>query len=1214
MTEFVKDLDRFKDAFVLAITSVENWVMCEGKIEFLSRTTIIENVKDFLNSVREYLKKKSTKESDRALALVTSLIENGNIALFSRPIRGEKLSDNPKMQKERKNILEVLERGKFVDVYEGDFGYTISSESKEFVARVVDEIRAGLAAQLGECEEELFECCRKEMEEVKDVYAMVELLERYVEKFLDTVVGLEGCISLFKFLKNINEHFRKFLGSSHRLAGKFLMRMKYVEFLDSVCDRAFQVDMSSWKQCLSNVLRRIINLKHGYDFLIKLCDQLSTYEVYSDFKRCVATSDLTTVITKKDLETIFSKLRNVLLPTNFVLQFVGNDDCLVKHFGMVVKGMEPCRMIVDSGRLLVKGRYVCLSEVNRYLVDIPVEKVKEIVIFGLSIVFIDADFKKGNNDLKFVIIAPKWVVVGERKILMEGVVCSKRHKEETALKGLDGRPGFPGEPGGCFMGVAYSIMDASLLTISTRGGQGSPGQSGGDGLLGSTPNSIPLPTENEDFDDGFAKIVTSSKKINESSKYIASWANLILTSKTFDVKKFVIPSMEGTQGGDGGKAGRGGIGGRGGQCLLHVEVQENGTCSIQRGSGRDGDKGHPGGAGQGGTHSCKYELSYKENNFYFLGIIHVKNILPKWQVISETFTGAAEPGNVNFDVNINNIELPREGLRFYDPCKYIHEYKKYMLDIIDDVTIKNSRIFLIYLLDNVQTKYHSIENFIEDLDIVDNFAKKIGYANIIPFYESLLIKIPLFAKNFQKQKKTLLLIHTAVLTKLSLLKEVYKIHSVIDTITYLELVRKHTSVFHPPDSLLIDQINYLKNIHKNSAAGYEHDIIRILIKVCKRLILLTPTIDSCFESGYIISSKTISKSSLLKLDKSINDYNVISNCDITNNLTVIFAKIKPIIFDNQTTLDPNIKKTLFKIKVLARNSQLHELIFKIDVLIHIINQLPHHHQHHLFHSYVSKLPQTAHSSLTPKIHLNTVLQQFYQALHRCKLHIFPFGHDLLPLENGLDGISPLTLLVDNAKWRLRQINSIIKDDGDVVMDFRSSFSELETTTTFYTWTNINETIFHLLNGKKVIVQANVRNTNWDCLKFRQIGIELSFGDQDLKNVLNNYKVTLKHLGDSYYRCDGSYYNIMTGVSSFLYSFGEEGFDEQGQFLDRLPFLSPYATWSLQIDGTGDLHEFQSFADEMTVNLIGKGQFVRLGEGTVDHEQLKKIYNQDESLS
>ncbi|MGI2257164.1 hypothetical protein ACRRVD_01105 [Candidatus Cardinium hertigii] len=151
---------------------------------------------------------------------------------------------------------------------------------------------------------------------------------------------------------------------------------------------------------------------------------------------------------------------------------------------------DETKLFCNDKELVIKGKYIILSNfTNHYCI----EEKENIKIYALNTIFVDADLNLTQisfDDLYVYMIAPKWEVVGNHTITLDGSDNNYyQHKKPvrpttSGSSGKYGDPGLPGYSGGYFLGIGKTFINSENLVISSNGGQGQRGQDGGDGSDG----------------------------------------------------------------------------------------------------------------------------------------------------------------------------------------------------------------------------------------------------------------------------------------------------------------------------------------------------------------------------------------------------------------------------------------------------------------------------------------------------------------------------------------------------------------------------------------------------------------------------------------------------------------------------------------------------------------------------------------------------------
>lgn len=139
-------------------------------------------------------------------------------------------------------------------------------------------------------------------------------------------------------------------------------------------------------------------------------------------------------------------------------------------------------VICTSNKLVVKGNKIHISEILNITC---LNEAKFIELFALDTIVIDENFDRTGQNVQLSIIAPKWLIIGDRQIILDGK--NETWKIDIAASGIgsfkDGKPGKPGGSAGSFLGIGNEfISQFKQLQIHVNGGWGGIGQFGGRGI------------------------------------------------------------------------------------------------------------------------------------------------------------------------------------------------------------------------------------------------------------------------------------------------------------------------------------------------------------------------------------------------------------------------------------------------------------------------------------------------------------------------------------------------------------------------------------------------------------------------------------------------------------------------------------------------------------------------------------------------------------
>lgn len=244
------------------------------------------------------------------------------------------------------------------------------------------------------------------------------------------------------------------------------------------------------------------HLKIWYEFLHELRDQLSIYAVQQN-KHVVNVPFMKVYIIGDDDDTVGPHIIELQTP----LSYLANDSMIdhdaienVRVSRYMLKALQAVwsssmsEIMIEcaagaSNRIRVKGDFISI----RHVIETASEcwsSAKQIEIFALNTVFIDADIDKRDENVNFTIISPTWQIIPSeqpRQILLIG----KNISEEWPIaqngsitnnpNGTRGMQGIRGGAGGNIFCIGHWFINDEHLRIDVSGGKGGPGQIGGNG-------------------------------------------------------------------------------------------------------------------------------------------------------------------------------------------------------------------------------------------------------------------------------------------------------------------------------------------------------------------------------------------------------------------------------------------------------------------------------------------------------------------------------------------------------------------------------------------------------------------------------------------------------------------------------------------------------------------------------------------------------------
>lgn len=637
----VKNVEKIRDSILLVVSKVGNEGVRDG---VRGSEEIVVGILGYLKAVIGHMKERrcaARAKKDRlfyttGLKLVSSILEKRRVVIFRRP-KEPGFLNGLEWKEQRKGIEGSLESIGFVKVNKNDFGYAISDASRNYINRLSKDINEKTVKHLEELN--LIAYFEKEVEGMSKPSDISATLSIFLKDLNNLMVLIDEAQNGSKLLDTLSNYFEKI----NLPFGK----PPFVSFLEGIQTIPHQID----SRIFQRTAKRLQDMKEAYDLIQHLQFTITSPHLESkerSFEDWV-----------EDLKTSYDTT---------ILEVIRNNKRLFDLFNSITKLSAPPKTKLTSDVMTFLGYKICLSEVNACLGKVTTS-ISEVVIFGLSTFVVDEDFRGAN----LVAIAPCWHVLGSREIVLKGE-NARDHQLGTSTE--HGLPGYHGKPGGAFLGIAHSTVGLERLTIDTSGGDGSPGQNGGDGRNG-TDAELTLPSPTDTFLEGYNKIQrynpdTATNQSQPLLKTIISLAQTFVRTAipvpNIDTKIFIIPPQNGSPGEDGLKGGEGGKGALPGPFLF---LSPTATIpSFISKPGRNGANGTPGTPGKGGKSTNPINITATESSVALRSLEIPGTIL--WNITGGDENGTAEDGNINEVLN-KCTELP-ENPRQVDVQKYVRDY------------------------------------------------------------------------------------------------------------------------------------------------------------------------------------------------------------------------------------------------------------------------------------------------------------------------------------------------------------------------------------------------------------------------------------------------------------------------------------------------------------------------------------------------------------
>ncbi|XP_022201077.2 uncharacterized protein LOC111057913 [Nilaparvata lugens] len=494
LTDFLTDIDRYKDHIALIATKIPfTYKMADegdsvlGTPELITEEMHIESVMEYLNhteaSIAEKLFTENIGENEKnfyqkVIKLLRSLQtrdENGKarrINVFRRPHKSGPLVNMALLDKNRESLTKTIMHLKAVDVQPNDFDFALSSEAKMYLECLQKLTTDNFKSLINELSYKLNEFLEVKVQNRTSFHQLVADLQSLYDALVDLNLNLHGIINHNEFFEKIKD----FITSQKIPLGSFNEGMNAMKKFEGVLSKFSNTHgapiSSSWLPTMRKVIRVVQDELKWYSSLNKFIDGLSSYniqknksEIYSAlFHEGMASPDgLMTLFreTTGSTDTKFNTRKRLEIETIL--------ETLVRPNNITCE---------NEGALVVHGFHIVLSEIDldglvrSYCRKI---KLKRVVLFAVDTVFLDENTSDGWRGVNLILAAPRWQVIGQRRIDLSG------------RPGAEPGTGFPGKPGGnggSFLGIGMHFLNGGNLRVHLDGGHGGSGATGVNGPPG----------------------------------------------------------------------------------------------------------------------------------------------------------------------------------------------------------------------------------------------------------------------------------------------------------------------------------------------------------------------------------------------------------------------------------------------------------------------------------------------------------------------------------------------------------------------------------------------------------------------------------------------------------------------------------------------------------------------------------------------------------
>lgn len=275
---------------------------------------------------------------------------------------------------------------------------------------------------------------------------------------------------------------------------------------------------------------------------------------------------------------------------------------------------------------------------------------------------------------------------------------------------------------------------------------------------------------------------------------------------------------------------------------------------------------------------------------------------------------------------------------------------------------------------------------------------------------------------------------------------------------------------------------------------------------------------------------------------------------------------------------------------------------------------------------------TAVLNMNKVIQSNLIMEQHELAVHAFKQQQFPFAQFHLSQFE-----FPSDLMPNDTETLIRTIESQIHNTKDAIIRGKVTLGKYDSElfkdvefgsnglVPFYKWDSrdIEMEVENLLNGKDIIIRSDIRKAvNQNAVKFNEIEFKLvtepPTAQAKLDELLRNYNLIVKMVGNGYYKCGNRFYYISVDENIVLEYSMRKGSDGRPAITNEVYrkirenayFVSPYAVWSIRLDNPNMTSILVN--TPVHLELTGRGQYFKNGQyaSEVCTHDLDRFYHSD----
>ncbi|RIB15752.1 hypothetical protein C2G38_2191734 [Gigaspora rosea] len=230
---------------------------------------------------------------------------------------------------------------------------------------------------------------------------------------------------------------------------------------------------------------------------------------------------------------------------------------------------------------------------------------------------------------------------------------------------------------------------------------------------------------------------------------------------------------------------------------------------------------------------------------------------------------------------------------------------------------------------------------------------------------------------------------------------------------------------------------------------------------------------------------------------------------------------------------------------------------------------------YIAHIYSATNKEGATIELEQEIRTNILIGHFKRAKNAFKQWEFPLANVYLKVINSISDDQDIDSIISQIEIlhsEIKERKVVIKEEDKFLIKDEFS-SEYKSSKPFFVWKNeiYSQDISKLLNGEEITIKAEITKSDHDdknAIKFNEIGIKFKSMDKTIQNEieyeLEQFNVSMVHLGNSYYRYNNNFYMIISHKQEIFYSFEKKNTKEplrNNEAYDKIKrgelMLSPY---------------------------------------------------------